>query len=966
MGEVYLADDLKLERQVAIKFLPEHLTKDKDNVERFEREAKAAAALNHPNIVTIYDVIETESQICIVMEYVDGKSLREILNTPLRPPLIGGESDISTIPSSEFRVPNALNIITQIAEGLSEAHKADIVHRDIKPENILIDNEGRVKILDFGLAKLKGVSKLTKESSTLGTVNYMSPEQARGESVDHRSDIWSFGIVLYELFSGRLPFQGDYEQSLVYSILNDEPEPITKFKHEVSSDLEKTVHKALKKDKTARYQSVTELEEDLIKCINGKSQSDNKEIVNNLLKSLKSPRIFISAMVVIIIISLIVLWSIHQSKRITWARNNALPEITKCIEFGDYIAAFNLAEEAEQYIPDDPLLQNQWSKMSQNINIDTEPSHAEVYYTPYMDIEIDWKYLGLTPIDSIRIPDVMFRWKLEKKGYQTVLVAAPASRGEIRMKLYQEGTAPKDMVLVMGGKSELRISGLDHLNPIHLADFYIDKFEVTNKQFKVWVDKGGYKRQEFWKNEFVKGGKILTWQEAMAEFVDATGRTGPATWEVGNYPEGQENYPVSGVSWYEASAYAEFVAKELPTIYHWGYAAGIDASENIIPLSNFGDGGLIPVGKNHGLGYYGTYDMAGNVREWCFNKTSEKHYILGGAWSDPSYTFFHADIRSPFDRSPANGFRCVKYVALDVSIDSTKQAIQSSPIRDYTKEKPVPEEIYNAYVSLYSYEKANLNIKVEFSDSTHKHWTKEKIYFDAPYGNERMFVYLFLPKVSSPPFQTVILFPGTRAILMRSSANGDNLNSFDAVDFVIKSGRAALCPVYKSTYERRDGFDPYDPNTTAISEREHIIMWQKDLARSIDFLESRTDIDIDKLCFVGSSWGSVLGPVFIALDKRFKVCIFRLGGFPTRDVFPGNDPINFAPHVKIPVLMINGKFDYIFPYETSQIPMYQFLGTPEAHKRLVLFDVAHTIPRPRHKMMEEVLNWLDRYLGPVR
>ena len=204
MGEVYLADDLKLERQVAIKFLPQHLTKDKENIERFEREAKAAAALNHPNIITIYEIAKEDDQAFIVMEYVEGESLRTKLDK--------GKLDHNEV----------IEIIKQICEGLSQAHQADIVHRDIKPENILINTDGRVKILDFGLAKLKGVSKLTKETSTLGTVHYMSPEQIQGKEVDHRSDIWSLGIVLYEMLTGKTPFAGDYEQAVTYSILNDE------------------------------------------------------------------------------------------------------------------------------------------------------------------------------------------------------------------------------------------------------------------------------------------------------------------------------------------------------------------------------------------------------------------------------------------------------------------------------------------------------------------------------------------------------------------------------------------------------------------------------------------------------------------------------------------------------------------------------------------------------------------------
>jgi serine/threonine protein kinase/Tfp pilus assembly protein PilF len=247
MGEVYLAEDLKLERRVAIKFLPKYLTKGKENVERFEREAKATAALNHPNIVTIYEIAEESTQTFIVMEYIDGQPLRTKINN--------GFSDLAEI----------LDITNQICDGLSEAHKADIVHRDIKPENILIDKNGRVKILDFGLAKLKGVSKLTKESSTLGTIHYMSPEQIQGQEVDHRSDIWSLGVVLYEMLTGIVPFTGDYEQAIMYTIMNQEPDFKSNRSEQIFRPMQAILQKILKKNPDERYQLITTIHDDLEK-----------------------------------------------------------------------------------------------------------------------------------------------------------------------------------------------------------------------------------------------------------------------------------------------------------------------------------------------------------------------------------------------------------------------------------------------------------------------------------------------------------------------------------------------------------------------------------------------------------------------------------------------------------------------------------------------------------------------------
>ena len=245
MGEVYLAEDTDLGRKVALKFLSEHLTSDPDIKARFKREAKAAAALNHPNIITIHEVGEFEGKTYIVMEYVEGESLKERLS------------------KQELSLDKTIEMATEVCKGLSEAHQAGIVHRDIKPDNILLDLKGRVKIADFGLAKVKGVSRLTKQESTLGTVNYMSPEQTRNEDVDRRSDIFSFGAVLYEMITGRLPFEGDYEAAVTYSILHEDPDPVARYKANVPDGLQSIINKTLAKTPDERYQHADEIIVDL-------------------------------------------------------------------------------------------------------------------------------------------------------------------------------------------------------------------------------------------------------------------------------------------------------------------------------------------------------------------------------------------------------------------------------------------------------------------------------------------------------------------------------------------------------------------------------------------------------------------------------------------------------------------------------------------------------------------------------
>ncbi|MFC1553375.1 protein kinase [candidate division KSB1 bacterium] len=241
MGEVYLAEDTKLERKVALKFLPAHFTSDEKAVERFKREAKSAAKLNHPNIVTIFEIGEHDGDTYIAMEYVDGKSLRDVIQ------------------EGEIPLDRVIDIATQMCEGLQEAHKAGITHRDIKPENILIDNSGRVKLLDFGLAQMKGVTKLTMESSTVGTAKYMSPEQYKAEDIDHRTDIWSFGVVLFEMLTRKIPFKGEYEAAVMYSVVNTDPESTTALRKNIPNYFDAIINKCLKKDPAVRYQSMQEL-----------------------------------------------------------------------------------------------------------------------------------------------------------------------------------------------------------------------------------------------------------------------------------------------------------------------------------------------------------------------------------------------------------------------------------------------------------------------------------------------------------------------------------------------------------------------------------------------------------------------------------------------------------------------------------------------------------------------------------
>jgi len=245
MGVVYKAEDTKLKRIVALKFLPQQTLASVEEKSRFVHEAQAAAALNHPNICTVYEIDESEDQTFIAIEYIEGQNLKQ------------------KIGSSPLNLQESLDIAMQVAQGLHEAHEKGIVHRDIKTANVMTTSKGQVKITDFGLAKLREQTKLTMTGTTMGTAAYMSPEQTQGEEVDQRTDIWSLGVLLYEMLTGKLPFAGDYAQAVMYSILHEEPEPITGLRTGVPMELERIVFKVLEKNPEERYQHADELLIDL-------------------------------------------------------------------------------------------------------------------------------------------------------------------------------------------------------------------------------------------------------------------------------------------------------------------------------------------------------------------------------------------------------------------------------------------------------------------------------------------------------------------------------------------------------------------------------------------------------------------------------------------------------------------------------------------------------------------------------
>jgi dienelactone hydrolase len=479
---------------------------------------------------------------------------------------------------------------------------------------------------------------------------------------------------------------------------------------------------------------------------------------------------------------------------------------------------------------------------------------------------------------------------------------------------------------------------------------------VTNRQFKEFIDRGGYRTREYWKEPFVIDERLLSWEEAMGKFRDATGRPGPATWELGTYPEGQADIPVTGVSWYEAAAYAHFAGKSLPTAFHWSRAAGRSPIVDIVAASNFSGEGPALAGRYGGLGPFGTYDMAGNVKEWAWNQVGSRRVTLGGAWNELGYFWNAADPHAPSERLANLGFRCIKYVQQAASTASAPIPRENLVHYDIGKEKPVGDDVFTAYRALYRYDRRPLNASVDGTEDTPQ-WRKETITFDAAYGTERVLAHLFLPRGVPRPFQVVVGFPAGEAFSSRSSRE----LSLRWVDFVMRSGRALMYPVYKGTYERGPTAIGVGPN----SARDEVIAYSKDLGRTIDYLETRADIDRSRIAYFGVSSGADAGLILTALEPRIKVSVLQAGG----PVLSGSQPpemhfVNFVPRIRIPTLLLYGRNDVGYPVDTFQVPLFRLLGSPPEHKRHEILEGGHT-PARQQEVIRKVLDWFDTYLGPV-
>ncbi|HUL82197.1 MAG TPA: SUMF1/EgtB/PvdO family nonheme iron enzyme, partial [Gammaproteobacteria bacterium] len=829
----------------------------------------------------------------------------------------------------------------------------------------------------------------TAAGTVIGTIAYMSPEQAAGRPLDQRSDVFSFGVVLYELLTGRRPFVGATDLELLQAVKHGEATPIG---DDLPAALRTIVEKAIEKDPADRYQTMRDFVVDLRRVLRAGAQHRDSSLGDSALRTRPgavAPKRFrpswravtLSAAALVVLASAGWVW--ERARLASRARAETIPEIARLVDAGNYTEAFARAKNIASYVRDDPMLASLAPRFTATYSVTTSPSDAEVFVRGYDAANEAWQLVGRTPIKDVKLARRPLRWRIEKAGFETAEHATAAQddsfgNGGINLALRAVGAQPPDMVAVpagastIGGASTINVNGAP-LPSLAVPDLLVDRTEVTNKRYKEFVLAGGYERRGYWDGlEFVDDdGRPLSWEDAMKRFVDTTGRQGPATWELGDYPRGQEDFPVTGISWYEAMAYARFRDMEVPTVFHWTKAALPDLdiassfAASILPLSNFGSAGPARAASYQGLGPHGTYDMFGNAREWLLNRGPTGGWLIGGDWEDPAYAYLSAVSAQLMDRSRYNGVRLMREMSASGDAAKLREPIDLQRPRRDSSAKPVSDDVFAALASQFAYRRGDLKATEPVTMATTEDWTKQRVTIDAGYSGERLDVILFVPRHARPPYQPMIFFSGIQIVLLAAP-----LESIDAgfeampLDYVVKSGRVLVQPIFQGTYNRFKS--PSNPSDSVRNEREWIERrW--DLGRTIDYLETRSDIDAAHVGFIGTSFGGSSALPLLALEPRLRTSVLLSGGMPTQRESPTAlvDPMNYAPRITMPVLMVNGRYDYIFPLPAQEL-LFDLLGTPAADKRRVVLDYGHGSP-PRADVLRETLDWLDKYLGrPTR
>ena len=647
MSRIFLATEQSLNRRVVVKVLPPNMTSEVSSA-RFRQEMELLARLQHPHILPILTSGTRAELLYYVMPFVAGESLRHRLSE-----------------HGQLPVTDALRILTEVADALGYAHSLGVLHRDIKPENILL--EGRHAVLaDFGVARAlvdaRTGGRLTATGVAVGTPGYMSPEQVSGDVIDARADLYALAVVGYEMMSGKPPFEGPTAQAILTAHLVTPPLPLTEIRPEVPAHVSRAISQALSKQPEDRFPTAQEFADALGR--------DHREVPAPPVR----PRRTVWYLGAGAVLLAAVAWGV-LGPRGTAIPAGVLSDIRVAADSGRLDAIAALLDSAGAEISHRGL-RTVASRVAGSLQVSSTPPGAEVAIaraTPLAGFATrSFRPIGTSPIAATALVAGEYAVRMTRGGFAPsyfVTRIGPGGEQAVQVALEPPDSALGAVVRISAGRSPVDGSTV--------PEFLLTQFEVTNEQFQRFVSAGGYSDLSHWSATMVIGDRSVPAADALGRFVDRSGLPGPRTWEGGKYPAGRGDHPVTGVSWYEASAYARWAGGVLPSGHQWWRAAYGD-SLSIYPWGNDAADAqyranlegveATPVGSYPlGVSRFGAMDLAGNVREWLADAVpgGARYLAAGGSWQDPVYMadLAHAEGFPPSYASGTIGFRVARPVS---------------------------------------------------------------------------------------------------------------------------------------------------------------------------------------------------------------------------------------------------------------------------------------------------------------
>lgn len=690
--------------------------------------------------------------------------------------------------------------------------------------------------------------------------------------------------------------------------------------------------------------------------IKSKKVGSNKPKTNNK----KAKFIRIGNVILTGLLLILFLYFFRKSKSKDDLLTEQLPVITNAFDKGDILFVFKKTKSLLENYPENAILENFYIKSSRKINVDSDLNDTEVYVKFPKDTV--WNYVGLTPIDSLRVPGwlgedlIDFTLKLKKGDIEYIAEAEQFGYFDISLiKEIPQGfhfkKIKENILMNMPGV----FLGTDNLIP----SFGVSKTEVTNLQYKQFVEEGGYDKPQYWDFPIYIEGKEFTYDKTIKLFTDKFGKFGPANWIYGEFPEGEEDFPVQGISWFEARAYAKYKGLSLPNIFQWLDAANLSGFKSILPNL---DGSNFNSNKPRNVNEYDNEidllpNIAGNVREWTnTSHGNNRKVILGGSYAAEEYTFNSFYSISPFNRSVQNGIRLVKNLS-EIN-QSNDNFVAKHFERDFNEEEDVSDEVFDVYKSQFDYPNKPLEVIEKIIESPNKKYRIEKFEMPTPYkSEEKLFGYIISSKTFKNKTKPIIEFPTAGAIFTDELKISEEI--IKEKKYLLDEGYSIIMPVYYNTWEREKPLKDWWPKETE-EYKSTIVKIGKDFKRVIDYLETKENLEFDKLSYMGYSWGSVTSNILLAIENRISSASIFVGGLMLQKSRKEIESHLYIRRIKIPILHIVGKLDGIFEYEDSFLPWNNLLGTPEKDKSIIVLDnIGHGLPK--EVMIINHLKFLEKY-----